>query len=88
MLKAIIYNPYRILGVYSNSPKKEQIANKGKMQAFLRVNKSMPFPLDLKGILPEVTRTQDAVDTADSELALSSEQIKSACPQKRVDSAV
>lgn len=78
MLKAIIYNPYRILGVYSNSPKKEQIANKGKMQAFLRVNKSMPFPLDLKGILPEVTRTQDAVDTADSELALSSEQIKHA----------
>ena len=78
MLKAILNNPYRILGVYSNSPKKEQIANKGKMQAFLRVKKSMPFPLDLKGILPEVNRTQEAVDYADSELALSTGQIKHA----------
>lgn len=78
MLRAILNNPYRILGVYSNSPKKEQIANKGKMQAFLRVKKSMPFPLDLKGILPEISRTQEAVDYADSELALSSGQIKHA----------
>ena len=78
MLKAILNNPYRILGVYSNSPKKEQIANKGKMQAFLRVNKSMPFKLDLKGILPEIQRTQELVDFADSELALSTGQIKHA----------
>lgn len=78
MLKAITNNPYRLLGVYSNSPKKEQIANKGKMQAFLRVKKTMPFPLDLKGILPEVSRTQEAIDAADSELALSSGQIKHA----------
>ena len=78
MIKAILNNPYRILGVYSNSPKKEQIANKGKMQAFLRVNKSMPFKLDLKGILPEIQRTQELVDFADSELALSTSQIKHA----------
>lgn len=78
MLKAIINNPYRILGVYSNSPKKEQIANKGKMQAFLRVKKSMPFKLDLQGILPDVQRTQELVDFADSELALSAGQIKHA----------
>ena len=78
MLKAIQNNPYRILGVYSNSPKKEQIANKGKMQAFLRVKKSMPFDLDLKGLLPDIQRTQELVDIADSELALSSGQIKNA----------
>lgn len=78
MLRAIINNPYRILGVYSNSPKKELIANKGKMQAFLRVKKSMPFPLDLRGILPEVYRTQETVDMADSELVLSAERIKHA----------
>ena len=78
MLKAILNNPYRILGVYSNSPKKEQVANKGKMQAFLRVKKSMPFKLDLKDILPEVQRTQELVDYADSELALSTSQIKHA----------
>lgn len=78
MLKAILNNPYRILGVFSNSPKKEQVANKGKMQAFLRVKKSMPFKLDLQGILPEVQRTQDLVDLADSELALVAGQIKHA----------
>ena len=78
MLKAILNNPYRILGVFSNSPKKEQVANKGKMQAFLRVKKSMPFKLDLQGILPEVLRTQELVDFADSELALSTGQIKHA----------
>ena len=78
MLKAIQNNPYRILGVYSNSPKREQIANKGKMQAFLRVKKSMPFKLDLKGLLPEIERTQELVDYADSELALSAGQIKHA----------
>lgn len=78
MLKAILNNPYRILGVYSNSPKKEQVANKGKMQAFLRVKKSMPFKLDLQGLLPDVQRTQELVDYADSELALSAGQIKHA----------
>lgn len=78
MLKAILNNPYRILGVYSNSPKKEQVANKGKMQAFLRVKKTMPFKLDLQGLLPEVLRTQELVDYADSELALSVGQIKHA----------
>ena len=78
MLKAIVNNPYRILGVYSNSPKREQVANKGKMQAFLRVKKSMPFKLDLQGILPDVQRTQELVDYADSELALSAGQIKHA----------
>ena len=34
MIKEIAYNPYRILGVYSNSSKKEQIANKGKNTCF------------------------------------------------------
>ena len=78
MLNAILNNPYRILGVYANSPKKEQIANKSKMQAFLRVGRTMDFPLDLKGMLPEVARTQEAVDLADSELALPADQVKHA----------
>ena len=78
MVKAIINNPYRILGVYSNSPKKEQIANKGKMQAFLRVGKSMPFPLDLKGILPPLERTLSLIEQADGDLALAAGQIKHA----------
>ena len=78
MLKAIISNPYRILGVYANSPKKEQIANKGKMQAFLRIGRTTNFPLDLRGVLPAVVRTQETVDLADSQLALPADQVKHA----------
>ena len=78
MINAIINNPYRILGIFSNSPKKDLVANKGKIQAFLRVNKAMPFKLDLQGVLPPVERTQAAVDNADSELTLVSGQVKHA----------
>ena len=78
MLKAILSNPYRILGVYANSPKKEQIANKGKMQAFLRIGRTTDFPLDLKSILPTVVRTQETVDLAESQLALPADQVKHA----------
>lgn len=78
MINAIINNPYRIFGVYANSSKKELIANKGKIQAFLRVNKTMLFKLDLKYVLPEVVRTQELIEYADSELALSAGQIKNA----------
>jgi len=78
MINAIINNPYRILGIFSNSPKKDLVANKGKIQAFLRVNKTMPFKLDLQGVLPPVERTQSSVDNADSELTLVSGQVKHA----------
>ena len=51
MLEIIQSNPYRVLGVYSNSPKKDVIANKGKMTAFLKVRRPFSFPLDLEGLL-------------------------------------
>ena len=44
-------NPYRILGVYTNSPKKDVVANKGKASAFVRVGKSVEFPMDMKLII-------------------------------------
>ena len=78
MINAIINNPYRILGVYSNSPKKEQIANQAKIKAFLRVNKNMSFSLDLTDIIPPVVRNQDAIDHVESELSLISGKIKNA----------
>jgi len=78
MIKSIIENPYRILGVYANSPKKEQVANKTKIVAFSRVGKSMPFPLDLKGILPDINRTQELIDKADSQLSLAEGQLQAA----------
>lgn len=45
--KLLSHNPYRILGVYSNSPKKDMLSNINKMKAFLKVGKTISFPLDL-----------------------------------------
>jgi len=76
MIKEIIYNPYRILGVYANSSKKEQIANKGKLLAFLKVKKSMIFPLDLDAFLPPIVRTEEIVNKAIANLTLEEDQVK------------
>lgn len=72
----ILQNPFRILGVYANSPKKDIFANKGKATAFLKVNRPVEYHLDLKGILPLLSRTLDMMDKAESHLAIAKEQIK------------
>ena len=69
-------NPYRYLGVYSNSPTKERIANKAKMNAYLKVGKSVSFPLDLLNILPSIDRSIETVANAESELTLPIDQIR------------
>lgn len=72
----ITNNPYRYLGVYSNSPTKERVANKGKMNAFLKVGKSVSFPLDIPSLLPAIERTIETVAHAESELTLPMDQIR------------
>lgn len=74
--KIVLQNPFRILGVYANSAKKDVVANKGKATAFLKVNRPVEFPLDLKGILPPLTRTLDSMNEAEAHLAIAKEQIK------------
>lgn len=69
-------NPYRYLGVYSNSPTKERVANKAKMNAFLKVGKPVSFPLDLLNILPSIDRSIETVANAESELTLPIDQIR------------
>ena len=73
--KIVLQNPYRILGVYANATKKDIVANKGKATAFLKVNKPVEYPLDLKGILPPLTRTLDMMNGAEAHLAIAKEQI-------------
>ena len=68
-------NPFRILGVFANSPKKDIVANKGKATAFLKVNRSVEYPLDLKGILPLLSRTLDMMNEAENHLTIAKEQI-------------
>lgn len=69
-------NPYRLLGVYSNSSIKERAANEGKLKVFLKVGKRVVFPLDLEQILPSIKRTVELVSTAVSQLTLPADQIK------------
>lgn len=76
MIKLLTNNPYRILGVFSNSPKKEVLSNLNKMKAFLKVGKSMSFPLDLPTFLPPIERTDVSVSTAQSAIELPVDQLK------------
>ena len=68
-------NPYRLLGVYSNSPTKERLANHNRMKAFLKVGKPVSFPLDLSQYLPVINRTETSVVEAEAKLTLPKDQI-------------
>ena len=69
-------NPYRQLGVYSTSSQKEEVSNQGKMKAFLKVGRPVTFPLDLVGVLPPLSRTEQGVAEAVSRLTLPTERLK------------
>ena len=75
-MKCIEKNPYRVLGVYANAPKKDIVANKGKATAFLKVGKSVEYPLDLNAYLPKIERIVSIMDEADAHLTLANEKIK------------
>lgn len=68
-------NPYRQLGVYSNSPTKERLANHNRMKAFLKVGKSISFPLDMPQYLSSINRTEASVADAEAKLTLPKDQI-------------
>lgn len=69
-------NPYRILGVYSNSPTRERVTNHNRMNAFLKVGRTISFPLDLPSLLPATSRTSETVREANAKLTLPNEQLK------------
>lgn len=68
-------NPYRLLGVYSNSPTKERLANHNRMKAFLKVGKPVSFPLDLPQYLSAIQRTEAFVMDAEAQLTLPKDQL-------------
>lgn len=68
-------NPYRLLGVYSNSPTKERLANYNRMKAFLKVGKSVSFPLDVPQYLSSINRTESSAADAEAKLTLPKDQI-------------
>ena len=72
----IILNPYRFLGLYANSPTKDRVANHSRLNAFLRVGKTITFPLDLPGLLPPLERTPETMADADAKLTLPKDQFR------------
>lgn len=79
MLKHIVNNPYRILGVLSNSPLRERVANQNKLNAFAKVGKSVDFPNDFMGIIPtNPTRTEQSLSEINKAINLDIDQLKSA----------
>ena len=73
--KLILQNPYRVLGVYANSPQRDVVSNKGKATAFLNVGRSVEFPLDLKESLPSLERTLEMLDEAEARFAIAKEKL-------------
>lgn len=71
-------NPFRILGVYANSSLKEIVANRSKMNVFLKVGRHVSFPLDLDNYLGPVDRTTTSVEAADSRLTIESDRLRAA----------
>ena len=76
MLNIIQNNPYRFLGVCSNAPMAERIANSRRLSAFLKVNKVVSFPLDLDKLMPPLTRTTEGMNAASSSINLPLDQLK------------
>lgn len=75
-MKLLQHNPYRLLGVYANSPTKERLANSNRIKAFVKVGKAVTFPLDLPQYMPSVDRTEQTVIEAESELTLPKDQLR------------
>lgn len=69
-MRLVRNNPYRILGVYANSPMKDVVVNKGRATAFQKMNRSVDYPLDLKGIMPQLMRTPDSLNEAEAHLVV------------------
>ncbi len=60
----IASNPFRILGVFTNSGAKDISSNIGKFKAFSAIGKQPSFSVDFDKILTPVSRTQETMDKA------------------------
>lgn len=76
MLSLISNNPYRLMGIYSNAPLKDLVANKNRLAAFARVGKTLTFPTDLTNLIGEVpNRSSESISEAMAELDLPEDRI-------------
>lgn len=79
MLNIITNNPYRILGVLSNSPLRERVGNQNRLAAFAKVGKEVSFPNDLASVISDKPlRTSESISAANTALNLDKDQLKNA----------
>mgnify|MGYP006389435957 FL=1 len=76
VLKSISLNPYRVMGVFASSSKKEIVANIARIKANLRVGKQVSFDTDFTQLLPSITRDSNLLQEAESSISLPEGQIK------------
>lgn len=77
MLKAIQNNPYRFLGVYSNSSAKDRLGNERRLNAYIG-RREVEFPTDLPSLLQKYDRTKEDLEQAKSAINLPADQLKHA----------
>lgn len=77
MIKSVSQNPYRILGVLSNSPLKERVGNQNRLAAFAKIGKETTFPNDFIEVIKEKPqRSAESVSGANAALNLDKDQLK------------
>ena len=74
--RIITDNPLRILGVYSDTPKKEIVANIGKLRAFAKTGKVLSFDSDFTSLLGPVNRTKDTIEKANNDISLPKDKLQ------------
>ena len=78
MLEAIVQNPFRVLGVYSNSRQADIVRNIGRMKAYLNVGKAIEFESDMSAVLPPISRTLASSQNAQAAITLPIDKIRHA----------
>ncbi|MBQ6311209.1 MAG: hypothetical protein IJK74_06645 [Bacteroidales bacterium] len=75
MIEIINKNPFRILGVWSNSKQADIVRNVRKMKAYLNVGRNIEFPTDMQSILPAMSRTLESTQEAQADVNLPADKI-------------
>ncbi|MCM1331995.1 MAG: hypothetical protein NC248_05235 [Bacteroides sp.] len=79
MLKAITNNPYRVLGVLSNTPLRERVGNQNRLTAFAKIGKYVSFPNDFMLVIREKPlRTAENISAANTALNCDKDKLKNA----------
>lgn len=68
-------NPLRVLGVYSDTPKKEIVANLGKLRAFAKTGKILSFESDYVTLLGPVDRSLETIEKANNDISLPKDKL-------------